>query len=157
MFIGAFSASHCATEAWLTEMVARRRRPFSVLSKGNRCSHAVGKTALWFSKLQSNPPMVADLINECVLDKDNVRRFKSHTPAGVHEQRVASVDADPSQFPEALTLAIRRIGRRSVRLSGREPRLEVRGRAAVCTFLAALAAIALGLHACGRVAGKRVS
>ena len=54
-------------------------------------------------------------------------------------------------------LAIRRIGRRSVRLSGREPRVGVRGRAAVCTFEAALAAIALGLHACGRVAGKRVS
>ena len=32
------------------------------------------------SKRQSNPPMmVADLINECVLNKDNVWRFKSHT------------------------------------------------------------------------------
>jgi hypothetical protein len=32
------------------------------------------------SKRQSNPPMmVADLINECVLSKDNAWRFKSHT------------------------------------------------------------------------------
>jgi hypothetical protein len=32
------------------------------------------------STRQSNPPMmVADLINECVLNKDNVWRIKSHT------------------------------------------------------------------------------
>jgi hypothetical protein len=33
--------------------------------------------------------MVADLINECVLDKDNVWRFKSHTLRPVFMGKVA--------------------------------------------------------------------
>ena len=50
------------------------------------------------SKQQSNPPMVADLINECVLDKDNVWRFKSHTLRPVFMGKVAPGELmiDPS-------------------------------------------------------------
>jgi hypothetical protein len=50
------------------------------------------------SKLQSNRPTVPDFINECVLNKDNVWRSKSHT---IHELRDSSVNGDRSQFPEA--------------------------------------------------------
>jgi SnoaL-like protein len=50
------------------------------------------------TKHQSNPPMVADLINECVLNKDNVWRFKSHTLRPVFMGKVAPGELmiDPS-------------------------------------------------------------
>jgi hypothetical protein len=56
-----------------------------VASSGERSATARGLVifyagAVFPSQRQSDPPMmVADLINECVLDTDNVWRFKSHT------------------------------------------------------------------------------
>ncbi len=50
------------------------------------------------SKRQSNPPMlVADLINECVLSKDNAWRFKSHTlrPVFMSNDTPPSMVIDP--------------------------------------------------------------
>jgi len=50
-------------------------------------------------KRQSNPPtMVADLINECVLNQDNVWRFKSHTlrPVFMSNATPASMEIDPN-------------------------------------------------------------
>jgi hypothetical protein len=42
--------------------------------------------------------MVADLINECVLNKDNVWRFKSHTlrPIFMINERPPSMQIDPN-------------------------------------------------------------
>ena len=50
------------------------------------------------SKLQSNHPMVADLFNECVLDKDNVWRFKSHTlrPVFMSKMTPPEMQIDPN-------------------------------------------------------------
>lgn len=51
------------------------------------------------SKRRSNPPMmVADLINECVLSKDNVWRFKSHTlrPVFMSDATPPSMEVDPN-------------------------------------------------------------
>jgi hypothetical protein len=51
------------------------------------------------SKRQSNPPMmVADLINECVLNKDNAWRFKSHTlrPVFMSNATPPSMEIDPN-------------------------------------------------------------
>jgi hypothetical protein len=50
------------------------------------------------SKRQSNPPMVADLITECVLDKDDVWRFKSHTlrPVFMSNETPPSMQIDPN-------------------------------------------------------------
>jgi SnoaL-like domain len=52
-----------------------------VTSSSERCATVTGIIVFYGgkSKRQSNPPMVADLINECVLNQDNVWRFKSHT------------------------------------------------------------------------------
>src|SRR5258708_3014788 len=56
-----------------------------VASSSERCATVLGIVSFYGgvtypSKRQSNPPMlVADLINECVLSKDNAWRFKSHT------------------------------------------------------------------------------
>jgi len=53
----------------------------NVASSGERCATVLGIVVFYggASKHQSNPPMVADFINECVLNNDNVWRFKSHT------------------------------------------------------------------------------
>jgi hypothetical protein len=50
------------------------------------------------SKRLSNPPMVADLSNECVLEKDNVWRFKSHTlrPVFMSNETPQSMQIDPN-------------------------------------------------------------
>jgi hypothetical protein len=50
------------------------------------------------SERQSNPPMVADLINECVLNKDNVWQFKSHTlrPIFMSNLSPPSMQIDPN-------------------------------------------------------------
>jgi hypothetical protein len=50
------------------------------------------------TKRQSNPPMVADLINECVLNEDNVWRFKSHTlqPVFMSNETTQSMAIDPN-------------------------------------------------------------
>ena len=50
------------------------------------------------SKYQSTPPMVADLINECVLDEDNVWRFKSHTlrPVFMSKMTPPEMQIDPT-------------------------------------------------------------
>jgi hypothetical protein len=50
------------------------------------------------SKRQSNSPMVADLINECVLNSDNVWQFKSHTlrPVFLSNATPASMQIDPN-------------------------------------------------------------
>ena len=52
-----------------------------VASSGERSATVRGIVVFYGgkSKRQSNPPMVADLINECVLNEDNLWRFKSHT------------------------------------------------------------------------------
>jgi hypothetical protein len=56
-----------------------------IASSSESCATVLGLVifyagAIFPSKRQSDPPMmVADLINECVLNKDNVWRFKSHT------------------------------------------------------------------------------
>ena len=50
------------------------------------------------STRQSNPPMmVADLINECVLNEDNLWRFKSHTlqPVFMSAAPPPSMEIDP--------------------------------------------------------------
>jgi hypothetical protein len=62
-----------------------------VASSSERCATVRGIVIFYGgpSKQQSNPPMVADLINECVLDKDNVWRFKSHTLRPVFMGKVA--------------------------------------------------------------------
>jgi hypothetical protein len=46
---------------------------------------------------RSAPMMVADLINECVLNEDNVWRFKSHTLRPVFMSSVTppSIEIDP--------------------------------------------------------------
>jgi hypothetical protein len=71
-----------------------------VASSGERCATVRGIVIFYGgpSKQQSNPPMVADLINECVLDKDNVWRFKSHTLLPVFMGKVAPGELmiDPS-------------------------------------------------------------
>jgi hypothetical protein len=51
------------------------------------------------SKRQPSPPMmVADLINECVLDNENVWRFKSHTlrPVFMGDATPPSMTIDPN-------------------------------------------------------------
>jgi hypothetical protein len=56
-----------------------------VTSSSERCATVLGILSFYGgvtypSKRQSTPPMmVADLLNECVLSKDNAWRFKSHT------------------------------------------------------------------------------
>jgi hypothetical protein len=61
-----------------------------VASSSERCATVLGIVIFYggASKHQSNPPMVADFINECVLDKDNVWRFKSHTLRPVFMSKV---------------------------------------------------------------------
>jgi hypothetical protein len=71
-----------------------------VASSSERCATVLGIVIFYGgpSKHQSNPPMVADLINECVLNKDNVWRFKSHTLRPVFMGKVAPGELmiDPS-------------------------------------------------------------
>jgi hypothetical protein len=71
-----------------------------VASSSERCATVLGILIFYGgpSKQQSNAPMVADLINECVLDKDNVWRFKSHTLRPVFMGKVAPGELmiDPS-------------------------------------------------------------
>jgi hypothetical protein len=71
-----------------------------VASSSERCATARGTVVFYGgpSKYQSNPPMVADLINECVLNKDNVWRFKSHTlrPVFISNETPPSLQIDPS-------------------------------------------------------------
>ena len=71
-----------------------------VASSSEGCATARGIVIFYGgkSKLQSNPPMVADLINECVLNKDNVWRFKSHTlrPVFMSKATPPSMQIDPN-------------------------------------------------------------
>jgi hypothetical protein len=50
------------------------------------------------SKYQSNPPMVADLINECALNEDKVWRYKSHTlrPVFMSKETPPELQIDPA-------------------------------------------------------------
>jgi SnoaL-like domain len=74
-----------------------------VASSSERCATVHGMVIFYGgltypSKRQSNPPMmVADLINECVLNKDNVWLFKSHTlrPVFVSDVTPPSMGIDP--------------------------------------------------------------
>ena len=61
-----------------------------VTSSSERCATVLGIVIFYggASKHQSTPPMVADFINECVLNKDNVWRFKSHTLRPVFMSKV---------------------------------------------------------------------
>jgi SnoaL-like domain len=71
-----------------------------VASSGERCATVLGIVTFYGgpSKQQTNPPMVADLINECVLDQDNVWVFKSHTLQPIFLGKVAPGElmVDPS-------------------------------------------------------------
>jgi hypothetical protein len=61
-----------------------------VASSSERCATVRGIVTFYggASKHQSNPPMVADFINECALNSDNVWRFKSHTLRPVFMSKV---------------------------------------------------------------------
>ena len=75
-----------------------------VASNSERCATVLGMVIFYGgptypSKRSSNPPMmVADLINECVLSKDNVWRFKSHTlrPVFMSDATPPSMEIDPN-------------------------------------------------------------
>jgi hypothetical protein len=71
-----------------------------VLSRSERCATVQGIVSFYVgpSKRESNPPMVADFINECVLNKDNVWRFKSHTlrPVFMSNEKPPSMLIDPN-------------------------------------------------------------
>src|ERR1700756_3319467 len=75
-----------------------------VASSSERCATVLGTVVFYGglaypSKRQSNPPvMVAGLINECVLSKDDVWRFKSHTlrPVFMSDATPASMEIDPN-------------------------------------------------------------
>jgi hypothetical protein len=74
-----------------------------VASSSERCATVLGLVifyggATYPSKRQSIPPMmVADLITECVLNQDNVWRFKSHTlrPVFLSNETPPSMAIDP--------------------------------------------------------------
>ena len=74
-----------------------------VASSSERCATVQGMVSFYGgvtypSKRQSTPPMmVADLVNECVLSKDNAWRFKSHTlqPVFMSNDAPASMVIDP--------------------------------------------------------------
>ncbi len=74
-----------------------------VASSSERCATVLGMVIFhggltYPSKRQSNPPMmVADLINECVLNNDNVWLFKSHTlrPVFMSDATPPSIGIDP--------------------------------------------------------------
>ena len=80
-----------------------------VASNSERCAIVLGMVIFYGgptypSKRRSNPPMmVADLINECVLSKDNVWRFKSHTLRPVFMSKVTppEMQIDPSFLKHA--------------------------------------------------------
>ena len=71
-----------------------------VASSSERCATVLGIVLFYGgpSKYQSTPPMVADLINECVLNKDNVWRFKSHTlrPVFMSKMTPPEMQIDPN-------------------------------------------------------------
>ena len=71
-----------------------------VASSGERGATVLGIVTFYGGKPkhQSNPPMVADLINECVLNEDNVWRFKSHTlrPVFISSETPPSMQIDPN-------------------------------------------------------------
>lgn len=71
-----------------------------VASSSERCASVRGMVIFYVgkSKLQSHPPMVADLISECVLNKDNLWRFKSHTlrPIFMSYETPPSMEIDPN-------------------------------------------------------------
>jgi SnoaL-like domain len=74
-----------------------------VASSSERCATVLGIVIFhggltYPSKRQSKPPMmVADLINECVLNKDNLWRFRSHTLRPIFMSNAAppSMEIDP--------------------------------------------------------------
>jgi hypothetical protein len=74
-----------------------------VASSSERCATVLGIVSFYGgvtypSKRQSTPPMmVADLINECVLSKDDAWRFKSHTlrPVFMSNETPPSMVIDP--------------------------------------------------------------
>jgi SnoaL-like protein len=72
----------------------------SVASTSERSATVLGIVLFYGgpSKHQSNPPMVADLINECVLNKDNVWRYKSHILRPVFMSKVTppEMQIDPN-------------------------------------------------------------
>jgi hypothetical protein len=77
----------------------------NVVSSGERRATVLGIVIFYGgqSKYLSNPPMVADLINECVLDEDNVWRFKSHTLRPVFMSKVTppEMQIDPNFLKHA--------------------------------------------------------
>ena len=76
-----------------------------VASSSERCATVLGLVVFYGgkSKRLSNPPMVADLINECVLNEDNVWRFKSHTlrPVFMSNETPQSMQINPDFLKHA--------------------------------------------------------
>jgi hypothetical protein len=73
-----------------------------VASNSERCATVLGTVIFYggvpYPKRESNPPvMVADLVTECVLDKDDAWRFKSHTlrPVFMSNATPAEMVIDP--------------------------------------------------------------
>jgi hypothetical protein len=81
------AGANTATHLGISGVKAERHlvSNFYVASRRERSATVMGMVFFYGgvtypSKRQSDPPtMVADLINECVLDTDNIWRFKSHT------------------------------------------------------------------------------
>jgi hypothetical protein len=71
-----------------------------VASSSERCATVRGIVIFYGGKWshQSSTPMVADLIGECVLNKDNEWRFKSHTlrPIFMSYETPPSMEIDPN-------------------------------------------------------------
>jgi len=76
-----------------------------VASRGERRATVLGIITFYGgpSQYQSSPPMVADLINECVLNEDNVWRFKSHTlrPVFMSKMTPPEMQIDPKFLKHA--------------------------------------------------------
>jgi hypothetical protein len=98
---GAKTASHLGVSG--TNAVRHLITNLYAASSGERSATVLGTVmfyggAIYPSKRESNPPMmVADMINECVLNEDNAWRFKSHTlrPVFMSNATPASMQIDP--------------------------------------------------------------
>jgi SnoaL-like domain len=99
------AGANTATHLGISGVKAERHlvSNFYVASRRERSATVMGMVLFYGgvtypSKRQSDPPtMVADLINECVLDKDDAWRFKSHTlhPVFMSNATPPSMQIDP--------------------------------------------------------------
>ena len=79
---------------------------FCIASSSERYATVLGIVVFYGgkSKLQSNPPMVADLNNECALSEDNVWRYKAHTLRPVFLSKVTPPELliDPAFLKQSI-------------------------------------------------------